>query len=268
MSHVTLDKTGTLTHGQFQVAAVHACPGWTSQQLLRLLGSAERGSTHPLAAAVLGYAAAQSVPCDAPVEGLTAVHGAGVTALVDGRRLVAGTPGLLASAAGVQGLQAQADQADAAAEGTTTCFVAVDGQLAGWVRWAGLGQQESLHLHGCRPLQWGLLLALPAFRHSHPLPSGHTLPACSARDTLRLEAGEAVAMLRRLGCGVAMLTGDAAPAARSVGAAAGIPPDCIHARLLPEQKLQQARGGAAGARVCCPALPCPALPGCWAALRS
>ncbi len=38
---------------------LQTCNGWTRPELLRLLGSAERGSSHPLAAAVLGYAAAQ-----------------------------------------------------------------------------------------------------------------------------------------------------------------------------------------------------------------
>lgn len=59
VSVVTLDKTGTLTKGSFQLVGCHPRPGWTQHQLLRLLGSLERGSSHPLAAAVLGYAAAQ-----------------------------------------------------------------------------------------------------------------------------------------------------------------------------------------------------------------
>ncbi len=54
---------------------------------------------------------------------------------------------------------------------------------------------------------------------------------------MRPEAAEAVALLGRLGCTAAMLTGDAAAAAAAVGAAAGIPPKQIHARLLPEDKL-------------------------------
>lgn len=56
---VTLDKTGTLTKGSFQLVGCHPRPGWAQPHLLRLLGSLERGSSHPLAAAVLGYAAAQ-----------------------------------------------------------------------------------------------------------------------------------------------------------------------------------------------------------------
>jgi len=49
----------------------------------------------------------QGVSCDAPVEGTQVVHGAGVTAVVDGRRVAAGTAGLLASHAGVEGPEVQ-----------------------------------------------------------------------------------------------------------------------------------------------------------------
>ena len=59
VSVLTLDKTGTLTKGAFQVVGCEAAPGWSRAALLRALGSLERGSSHGLAAAVLGYAAAQ-----------------------------------------------------------------------------------------------------------------------------------------------------------------------------------------------------------------
>lgn len=62
---------------------------------------------------------------------------------------------------------------------------------------------------------------------------------CSARDVVRPEAAEAVAMLDQLGCSAAMLTGDASAAAQAVGAAVGLPADHVHAQLLPEQKLSK-----------------------------
>ncbi|KAL4442750.1 hypothetical protein ABPG77_006744 [Micractinium sp. CCAP 211/92] len=133
VSVVTFDKTGTLTKGSFQVVDCQTCNGWTRPELLRLLGSAERGSSHPLAAAVLGYAAAQGAVCDAPMEDSTSVPGAGLLALVDGRRLAAGTAALLAQHVGVEGPEVAAAQAAIDAEGATACFVAVDGQLAGWI---------------------------------------------------------------------------------------------------------------------------------------
>lgn len=50
-------------------------------------------------------------------------------------------------------------------------------------------------------------------------------------------------MLAAHGYSTAMLTGDASAAADGVGAAAGIPPDHVHACLLPEGKLQKVCGG-------------------------
>lgn len=70
--------------------------------------------------------------------------------------------------------------------------------------------------------------------------------ACSARDVVRPEAAEAVALLSKLGCSAAMLTGDAAAAAQAVGAAVGLPPDHVHAQLLPEQKLNKVGPQACG----------------------
>lgn len=55
--------------------------------------------------------------CDAAVEEAHAVHGAGITALVDGQRVAAGTPALLASAAGVCGAEVEVAQAALDKEG-------------------------------------------------------------------------------------------------------------------------------------------------------
>lgn len=74
-----------------------------------------------------------------------------------------------------------------------------------------------------------------------PLPAAnYSVPtSCSARDVVRPEAAEAIAMLRRLGVQPAMLTGDGAAAAGGVGATAGIDVADVHARLLPAEKLEK-----------------------------
>ena len=72
--------------------------------------------------------------CDAQVESLEALAGAGLTAVVEGRRMAAGTAGLLALRAGVAGPQVEAAQLADDAEGATACMVAVDGEFAGWLR--------------------------------------------------------------------------------------------------------------------------------------
>ncbi|KAL4853761.1 Cadmium/zinc-transporting ATPase HMA2 [Chlorella vulgaris] len=101
--------------------------------MLRLLGSLERGSSHPLAAAVLGYAASQGAVCDAPVEGLEVVQGAGLVATVDGRRVAAGTAGLMELHADLSGPEVTAAQHAIDADGATACLVAVDGRFVGWL---------------------------------------------------------------------------------------------------------------------------------------
>ncbi|EFN58930.1 hypothetical protein CHLNCDRAFT_140903 [Chlorella variabilis] len=133
VSVVSFDKTGTLTRGSFQVVACQPAAGWSARDLLRLLGSLERGSSHPLAAAVLGYAAAQGAVCDAAVDGLEVVPGAGLVAMVEGWRVAAGTAGLLELHAGVSGPEVAAAQRAVDAEGATACLVAVDGRFAGWL---------------------------------------------------------------------------------------------------------------------------------------
>ncbi len=92
------------------------------------------------------------------------------------------------------------------------------------------------HAGGCHQL-WASDTALAP--HNNSLSYRKVVPACSARDVVRPEAAEAVALLSKLGCSAAMLTGDAAAAAHAVGVAVGLPPDHVHAQLLPEQKLSK-----------------------------
>jgi cation transport ATPase len=51
-----LDKTGTVTTGTMSLADVVAAPGEDPEQVLRLAGSAEDASSHPIAAAIAGGA--------------------------------------------------------------------------------------------------------------------------------------------------------------------------------------------------------------------
>ena len=58
---VIFDKTGTLTQGSFEVQACCAADGFTREELIRLVASAEEGSTHPVAKAVVDYARREGV---------------------------------------------------------------------------------------------------------------------------------------------------------------------------------------------------------------
>jgi Cu+-exporting ATPase len=103
--------------------------GVAEEELLRLCASLERGSEHPLAAAVLAGAAARGLPLSA-AEGFAARPGRGVVGTVEGRRVALGTPALLAE----EGVEAAALGAEAEAlraEGGTVVLAAVDGRAAG-----------------------------------------------------------------------------------------------------------------------------------------
>ena len=121
---VVLDKTGTLTEGTPRVTDVELA----EPQALALVLSVERLSEHPLAQAIVEYAASKgATPRD--TRDFIAVAGRGARAIVDGRRVVVGTEALLLEEGADPGpLRAVADTW--ASEGKTPVLVAVDGHPA------------------------------------------------------------------------------------------------------------------------------------------
>ncbi len=93
---VVFDKTGTLTRGRPSIGEVVTAPSFAPDEVLDLAASVERGSEHPLAAAILSAASEKGLG-RRPVEDFEAVAGRGVRGLVDGRRIVVGTAAFLAS---------------------------------------------------------------------------------------------------------------------------------------------------------------------------
>jgi len=59
-----LDKTGTLTTGDFKVNHVHPCSGYTEEDVLSLIAGAEKDSTHPLAIAAAGAAEERKIAAE------------------------------------------------------------------------------------------------------------------------------------------------------------------------------------------------------------
>ncbi len=125
---IVLDKTGTITHGKPALTDIRAA-GFEEGELLRLTAAVEKGSEHPLAAAIVE--AAQSRGLDSPpIASFNAIPGQGVEASVDGRCLLLGNLRLMREKGiGVGSLEAQA--LGLADEGKTPLFVAVDGAPAG-----------------------------------------------------------------------------------------------------------------------------------------
>jgi Cu+-exporting ATPase len=126
---VVLDKTGTLTEGQPAVHSVQLAPAsaWSEQQLLQLVASAERLSEHPLGEAIVREAERRRIPLLPPGDFRT-FTGNGVSAVVDGHRVIAGRMRFLEEG-GVSSGTGNTNQL--AEQGLTPVHVAVDGEPAG-----------------------------------------------------------------------------------------------------------------------------------------
>jgi P-type Cu+ transporter len=126
---LVIDKTGTLTEGKPKVVAVAPASGFDETQVLKLAASVERGSEHPLAAAIVAAAANRKLGLS-PVSNFDSPAGRGVTGVVDGKRLALGNARFL----GELNIDTSALAGDAErlrTDGATAIFLAVDGKPAG-----------------------------------------------------------------------------------------------------------------------------------------
>ncbi|TQQ78998.1 heavy metal translocating P-type ATPase [Halonotius roseus] len=228
---VVFDKTGTLTEGEMELTDVVAFDSEgnavadggepaadggqlaerdkrSEDEVLRLAATAESGSEHPLARAIVDGAKERGIDVGEPDE-FENVPGQGIRATVEGREPRSGSE----RASGERGdpravevlvgnrklLQDNGIDTDPAAEtmeelereGKTAMLVAVDGALAGIVADA---------------------------------------------DTIKPSAKDAVAALQERGVDVMMITGDNEHTARAVAEQVGIDPDNVRAGVLPEDK--------------------------------
>jgi len=127
---IVLDKTGTVTTGHMAVRSVTAAGGIDRDRMLVLAASAEDGSEHPLARAVVDHARSSGLEL-LPAESFEAHAGAGVTAVVDGHALAIGRASWLREAWAVP-----VDVAlvrDAESQGATPIVIVIDGAVAGVV---------------------------------------------------------------------------------------------------------------------------------------
>jgi Cu+-exporting ATPase len=126
---LVVDKTGTLTEGKPQLVTVVVADGGNEMELLHLAASLERGSEHPLAAAIAAGAKKRGTEVSS-AEDFSSITGKGVTGRVDGRKVALGNRQLLKDLGIAPGsLAEQADELRAA--GQTVMFVAVQGEAAG-----------------------------------------------------------------------------------------------------------------------------------------
>ncbi len=131
LNMVVFDKTGTLTKGEPSVTNTKAFNGFTKQQVLQFAGSAEKGSEHPLAEAIVKQAQEEKVDLT-ETEEFEAVPGKGVKCTVKGKAVLLGNRRLMEDA-NVSTAQLDADVVKLESEGKTTMILAVDGQAVGIV---------------------------------------------------------------------------------------------------------------------------------------
>lgn len=165
---VVLDKTGTITRGEPEVTDIVATEQHSSDEILRLVASAELGSEHPLGRAIVKAAHDKGLPLVDPVQ-FRAFGGFGIRAVVENTSLVIGNPRMMQN----EGIDMEALQSDVVrlqSEGKTAMIVAVSPNN-------GIGAARSI----------GII---------------------AVADTVKPGAKEAIAELRQLGLDIIMITGD------------------------------------------------------------
>jgi Cu+-exporting ATPase len=128
---LVVDKTGTLTRGKPTLVSVTPLGSWDERTLLRLAGSLERSSEHPLASAIVRGTLERGIQLSGAT-GFESITGRGVLGRVDEKIVALGNVRLIEEL----GLDARdtAERADGMRrEGQTVMFVAIDGTLAGLI---------------------------------------------------------------------------------------------------------------------------------------
>ena len=179
---VIMDKTGTITEGNFQLQKVVATGKYTENELLSMCAGCEQNSTHPIANSIVAAAIERGIQFEKPIS-LEEISGHGIVAEMPEGKVLCGNRKLMDKFGITIG------ELKEAAYGSEV-FMAVNGTFAGY-----------------------MLIS----------------------DTIKPDAKEAIASLKKLGLHTVMLTGDSEDSAQAVGKDAGI--DEIYAKLLPEDKL-------------------------------
>ena len=137
---VVMDKTGTLTKGEPEVTDV-VVDGIPEDQLLAMVAAVETESEHPLAGAIVRYAAARGIAA-ASLTGFRNVPGHGAVATVEGRRVAVGNRKLMVEEDVEFGALMQRRD-ELAASGRTAVLVGVDGRGVGVIALADAVRETS-----------------------------------------------------------------------------------------------------------------------------
>jgi cation-transporting ATPase V len=199
---IVLDKTGTVTTGELSVADVWTAPGEDPDRVLSLAATAEAGSEHPVALAVVAAARERGLPIAHAAE-FRSIPGQGVCALLDdGARVWVGRPG---------GQVGEPEELRAPPQHVLSPSPQLGPVLD---EWEAAGRT-----------------AVTIERDER------LLGAIALADTVKPEAPAAIAGLRAMGIDVELLTGDNPRAARTVAEAVGI--EHVRAGVDPSGKLAE-----------------------------
>ena len=138
---VAFDKTGTLTHGQPVLSKVMTAPGIEEDELVRLAAIAEQYSAHTLAHSIVVGAQQRGLTVE-PCTDVTETTAAGLTATIDGKKVVVGKYSFIA----------EQDPSTVRVEitaGELAVYVAIDGKFAG-----ALLLRDELRADAPETLQW------------------------------------------------------------------------------------------------------------------
>ena len=181
---IVMDKTGTITEGNFVVQYVNATEACDSDELLALAASCEMSSSHPIGESIVAAAKDSGLKLERP-ETVEEISGKGIRAVIRGKEVLCGNFQLLES----RNIDLKKYHREIVG---SEVLVAKDGIFMG-----------------------NLVID----------------------DTVKAEAAEAIAAMKRQGVKTVMLTGDALDSAKSVANETGI--DEVYAKLLPIDKLNK-----------------------------
>jgi Cu+-exporting ATPase len=149
---LVVDKTGTLTEGKPKLVSIVAATGVDEATIVLLAASLERGSEHPLAAAIVHDAEARGAKLVEATD-FHAIAGKGVQGTVEGRNVALGNVAMMSTLGTVpESLTARAEALRA--DGQTVVFASIDGSVAGLLGVADPIKQttmeaiQSLHREG------------------------------------------------------------------------------------------------------------------------